>query len=47
MEKEFIQKKSTLYNKAISLPIVTSGITHGISVLSDMWVDKGDARGRR
>jgi len=26
----------------ISLPIVSSGITHGISVFADVWVDPGD-----
>jgi aspartate/methionine/tyrosine aminotransferase len=35
-------KNPSLKNKEISLPVVTSGITHGVSILSDMWVDKGD-----
>ncbi|MCF8125992.1 MAG: aminotransferase class I/II-fold pyridoxal phosphate-dependent enzyme [Desulfotignum sp.] len=35
-------KNSSLAGKAFSLPVVTSGITHGVSVFSDMWVDKGD-----
>lgn len=41
--------KSDLYKKnpsmeglAVSLPVVTSGITHGVSVLSDLWVNKDD-----
>ncbi|MCF6246997.1 MAG: aminotransferase class I/II-fold pyridoxal phosphate-dependent enzyme, partial [Desulfobacula sp.] len=25
-----------------SLPVVTSGITHGVSILSDMWIDNDD-----
>jgi aspartate/methionine/tyrosine aminotransferase len=43
------QWKNDLYDKNpslgdcdISLPVVTSGITHGVSVFSDMWVNKGD-----
>lgn len=41
-KKELYKKNPSLDNKTISLPVVTCGITHGISVLSDMWVDKGD-----
>ncbi len=41
-KKDLYKKNPSLENQAISLPVVTSGITHGISVLSDMWVDKGD-----
>ncbi|OGQ87794.1 MAG: hypothetical protein A3J85_03775 [Desulfobacula sp. RIFOXYA12_FULL_46_16] len=36
------KKNPSLENKKLSLPVVTSGITHGISILSDMWVDKDD-----
>ncbi|MBA3010408.1 MAG: aminotransferase class I/II-fold pyridoxal phosphate-dependent enzyme [Proteobacteria bacterium] len=36
------KKNPSLGKMAISLPVVTSGITHGVSVLSDMWVNKGD-----
>lgn len=35
-------KNPSLGGQAISLPVVTSGITHGVSVLSDMWVNKDD-----
>ena len=35
-------KNPSLEGKAVSLPVVTSGITHGVSILSDMWVNKGD-----
>jgi len=36
------EKNPSLKDKAISLPIVTCGITHGISVFADVWVDPGD-----
>jgi aspartate/methionine/tyrosine aminotransferase len=41
--KELIfEKNPTLKDMELSLPIVTNAITHGLSVLSDMWVDPGD-----
>jgi aspartate/methionine/tyrosine aminotransferase len=41
--KELIfEKNPSLKGKKVSLPIVTNAITHGLSVLSDMWVDPGD-----
>jgi aspartate/methionine/tyrosine aminotransferase len=41
--KELIfEKNPTLKGMELSLPIVTNAITHGLSVLSDMWVDPGD-----
>jgi len=36
------KKNPGLMNKEISLPVVTSGITHGISTFSDMWIDTDD-----
>ncbi len=36
------QKNSNLENKKVSLPVVTSGITHGISTFADLWVNPGD-----
>ena len=36
------EKNPVLNNKKISLPVVTSGITHAISVFADIWVDPGD-----
>jgi aspartate/methionine/tyrosine aminotransferase len=36
------QKNPSLKGKEISLPVVTNAITHGLSVVSDMWVDPGD-----
>lgn len=41
--KEFMYKKNpSLKDKKISLPIVTSAITHGLSVIADIWIDPGD-----
>ena len=41
--KEFIyQKNPSLGTTAISSPIVTCGITHGISIASYLFVDEGD-----
>jgi len=38
-----VQKNPSLSAKAISLPIVSQALTHGLSVVADMWVDPGDA----
>ncbi len=35
-------KNPSLAGKALSLPVVTCAITHGLSVTADMWVDPGD-----
>ncbi len=35
-------KNPSLQDKLISLPVVTSGITHGISMFADLWIDPGD-----
>ncbi len=35
-------KNPSLSGKHTSLPVVTNAITHGLSVVSDMWVDPGD-----
>jgi aspartate/methionine/tyrosine aminotransferase len=35
-------KNPSLAGKEVSLPVVTCGITHGISVFADLWVDPGD-----
>lgn len=40
--KELYVKNPSLGGTAISLPVVTSGITHGVSILSDMWVNAND-----
>ncbi len=36
------KKNPGLDGHPISLPVVTCGITHGVSLVSDMWVDPGD-----
>ncbi len=41
--KEFMYKKNpSLNGKETSLPVVTHAITHGLSVVADMWIDPGD-----
>jgi len=40
--KELYVKNPSLEGTTISLPVVTSGITHGVSILSDMWVNAND-----
>ena len=41
--KENLYKKNpSLDGKKISLPIVTHAITHGLSIVADMWVNPGD-----
>ena len=40
--ESLFEKNSSLSGKTISLPVVTCGITHGISVFADVWVDPGD-----
>ena len=39
---ELHQKNPSLAEKTVSLPVVTCGITHGVSVFADLWVDPGD-----
>ena len=41
-KKDLFEKNPSLKGTHISLPVVTSGITHGVSVFSDMWIDPGD-----
>jgi len=41
--KELLQKKNpSLKGKSFSLPVVTSGITHGLSIVADMFVERND-----
>ena len=35
-------KNPSLTGKTISLPVVTCGITHSLSMFADMWLDPGD-----
>ncbi len=39
---EIVEKNPSCKGKPISLPIVTCGITHGISTFADVWVDPDD-----
>ncbi len=41
-KQSIFEKNPSLKDKVISLPIVTNAITHGLSVVSDMWVAPGD-----
>ena len=41
-QDELFRKNPSLKGKAISLPIVTCGITHGASLFGDIWVDQDD-----
>jgi aspartate/methionine/tyrosine aminotransferase len=41
-QEDLLRKNPSLNGKEISLPIVSHAITHGLSVVSDMWVDPGD-----
>jgi len=40
--EEMDVKNPSLKGKLTSLPLVTSGLTHGISTVADMFLDKGD-----
>ena len=40
--EHLFEKNPSLSGKAMSLPVVSCGITHGISVFADLWVDPGD-----
>jgi len=41
--KEALRDKNpSIGDSAISLPVVTSGITHAVSVFADLWVEPGD-----
>jgi len=37
-----VRKNPSLSSKSVSLPIVSQALTHGLSVVADMWVDPGD-----
>jgi aspartate/methionine/tyrosine aminotransferase len=41
-QNEIREKNPSLRHTPISLPVVTSGITHGLSTIADMFVDEGD-----
>ncbi len=41
-QDDLFEKNPSLSGKKISLPVVTSGITHAISVFADLWADPDD-----
>ena len=41
-KEHLLAKNPTLAGKAISTPIVTSGVTHALSLLGDLFIDAGD-----
>lgn len=41
-QAQLVEKNPSLAGCPISLPVVSCGITHGISVFADLWVDPGD-----
>ena len=40
--EELLRKNPSLAGKSFSMPIVTSGVTHALSLVGDLFVDKGD-----
>ena len=42
-QEAIMEKNPSLKGRDISLPIVTNAITHGLSVVADMWAGPGDA----
>jgi len=42
-QQGLVEKNPSLAGKAISLPVVTSGITHAISLFAMLWLDPGEA----
>ncbi len=40
--KEIFSKNPSLNSKSSSLPLVTNGITHGLSLVGDMFIDPGN-----
>ena len=41
-QDEMFRKNPSMKGKDVSLPVVTNALTHGLSVVSDMWVDPDD-----
>lgn len=37
-----VEKNPSLHGKTFSLPVVTSGITHGLSIVADLFVERDD-----
>jgi len=40
--EEIFRKNPSLKGKRVSLPVVTAGVTHGLSLAADLFVDRGD-----
>ena len=40
--EEMIRKNPSLADKSFSLPIVTGGVTHALSLVGDLFLDRGD-----
>jgi len=40
--EEMVQKNPSLSGKSFSTPIVTAGVTHALSLVGDLFVDRGD-----
>ena len=41
-KEEMIRKNPKLKNVPLSLPVVTAGLTHGVSIIADLFLDCGD-----
>ncbi|TFG90844.1 MAG: aminotransferase class I/II-fold pyridoxal phosphate-dependent enzyme [Candidatus Atribacteria bacterium] len=41
-QNSLYEKNPSLAGKKISLPVVTCGITHAVSMVADLWADPGD-----
>ena len=41
-QKQLFKKNPSLNEKNISLPLVTNGITHAVSIFADLFMDEGD-----
>jgi aspartate/methionine/tyrosine aminotransferase len=41
-KQEIYQKNPSLKNAPITLPVVTGGLTHGLSIVADMFLNPGD-----
>lgn len=41
-QASLFEKNASLAGKSVSLPVVTCGITHGISMFADVWINPGD-----
>ncbi len=41
-QKALLEKNPSLATKSISLPVVTCGVTHAVSIFADMWLDPED-----